>query len=264
MGGGRGEGRLGRGLGRLGPAPTSSPRPAPLRGVLRVKRRAGRAGLHLRCTKAERGRDGAGGLAGAQNWPRVLSARRSKPHLDPNPAWDPDSDPARPGPRPRPPGRWTTPTSIRTTRAWRPWRRPPTATSAPAASPAASSTVPCDPPSPRPGLPAPRSAPPTARLALYGTISLRLTRQVSPAPVQPSLQILRHPQPLPTRQVVATVPYSRHNLCPSQILQLPAGPTASGVRRGSLGRVEPHPLILPVPLSRCCIPIPCSSGQGNK
>lgn len=261
---GGGSGRLGAGSWPSRPRPDELAPPRPLRGVLRVKRRAGRAGLHLRCTKAERGRDGAGGLAGAQNWPRVLSAWRSKPHRDPNPAWDPDSDPARPGPRPRPPGRWTTPTSIRTTRAWRPWRRPPTATSAPAASPAASSTVPCDPPSPRPGLPAPRSAPPTARLVLYGTISLRPTRQVSPALVQTSLQILRYPQPLPIRQVVATGLHSRHNLCPSQILQLPAGPTASRVRGGSLGRVEPHPLILPVPLSRCCIPILCSSGQGNK
>lgn len=59
-------------------------------------------------------------------------------------------------------------------------------------------------------------------------------------------------------------PPQPHNLCPSQILQLPAGPTASRVRGGSLGRVEPHPLILPVPLSRRCIPILCSSGQGNK
>lgn len=171
--------------------------PRPLRGVLSVKRRAGPAGLHLLCTRVKCCRDGAGELAGAQSRPRVLGARRSNPHPDPHPAGDPDPDPARPGPRPRPPGRWTTPTSIRTTRAWRPWRRPPTATSAPAASPAASNTAPCDPPFPRLVRPAPRSAPPTARSALYGTTSPRLTRQVSPDPAQSSLQILRKPQPLP-------------------------------------------------------------------
>ena len=69
-----GSGRLGAGSWSSRPRLDELAPPHPLRGVLRVKRRAGRAGLHLRCTKAERGRDGAGGLAGAQNWPRVLSA----------------------------------------------------------------------------------------------------------------------------------------------------------------------------------------------
>lgn len=189
-----GEGGLGRGLGGSGPAPKSSPRP--LSGVLRVKRRAGREGLHLLCTRVDRGRDGAGGLAGAQSQSRVLGAWPSNPHSGSHLARDLDPDPARPGPRPRPPGRWTTPTSIRTTRAWRPWRRPPTATSAPAASPEASNTAPCGPRSPRLARPAPRSAPPTARLALYAITSPRPTQQVSPSLAQSSLQILRNPQSL--------------------------------------------------------------------
>lgn len=185
------------GSGLLRPRPKELAPPHPLHGVLRVKRRAGRAKLLLRRTRAERGHDGAGGLAGAQSQPWVLGAWRSNPYSDLHLARDLNPDPARPGPRPRLPGRWTTPTSIRTTRAWRPWRRPPTATSAPAASPEASNTAPCGPPSPRPGRPARRSAPPTARLALYATTSPRPTRQVSPAPSQSSLQMLRNLHPLP-------------------------------------------------------------------
>lgn len=76
--------------------------PRPLRGVLSVKRRAGPAGLHLLCTRAKGGRDGAGGLTGAQSRPRVLGARRPNSHPDPHPARDPDPDPTRPGPAPDP------------------------------------------------------------------------------------------------------------------------------------------------------------------
>jgi hypothetical protein len=151
----------------------------------------------LRYTRAECGRDGAGGLSGAQSRSRVLRAWRSNLHPDLRPARDPDPNPAQPGPRPRPPGRWTTPTSIRTTRAWRPWKRPPTATSAPAASLAASNTAPCGLPSPQRGRLAPRSAPPTARLAPYATTSPRPTRQVSAVPTPPTPQILRDPSALP-------------------------------------------------------------------
>lgn len=91
-----GRGQLGRGLGRLGPAPRSSLRP--LGGVLRVKRHAGRAGLHLRCTRVERGHDGAGGLAGVESRTRGLGAWHSNSHPDPHPARDPDPDLAWPGP----------------------------------------------------------------------------------------------------------------------------------------------------------------------
>lgn len=178
-------------------APPRGARPAPSAGSCALK--DARAERRRTCagpgwSAAATGRaDSRAFRAGLE--PSAPGAR--SPHPDPHLARDPDPDPARPGPRPRTPGRWTTPTSIRTTRAWRPWRRPPTATSAPAASPAASSTARSGPPSPRPGRPAPRSAPLTARLALSATTSPRPTRQVSPAPAQSSLQIRRNPQPLP-------------------------------------------------------------------
>ena len=95
---------LGVGPGRPRPRPTELAPPRPLRGVLSVKRRAGPVWLHLHCTRAEGGRDGAGGLAGAQSRPRVLGARRSNPYPDPHPARDPDPNPnpTRPGPAPDP------------------------------------------------------------------------------------------------------------------------------------------------------------------
>lgn len=187
-----------------GPAPRISLRPAPSAGSCALK--GARAEPGCTCVALERN-----GAATGRAYSQALRAALGPPRLalepypDPHSARDPNPDPARPSPRPRPPGRWTTPTSIRTTRAWRPWRRPPTATSAPAASRAASNTAPCGPPSLQPGRPAPRSAPPTARLALYATTSPHPTRQVSPAPAQLSFQILQNPSPFLIRQVIATV-----------------------------------------------------------
>lgn len=90
-------GGWGWGLGCPGPAPRSSPRP--LRGVLNIKRSAGLARQHLLCIGAERGRDGAGGLVGAPNRPRVLRTWRSNPYhtTPPRPG---TSTPTRPGPAP--------------------------------------------------------------------------------------------------------------------------------------------------------------------
>ncbi|KAF7476600.1 Hypothetical predicted protein [Marmota monax] len=161
------------------PRPAELAPPCPLRGVLRVKRRAdppAALALHPGTVRPRRG----GRALSSQSRPPVLGVWRSNLHPDLHLARDPDPDPARPPPPP-PPGPWTTPTSIRTTRAWRPWRRPPTATSAPAASPAASSTAPCGLPSPQRGHLAPRSAPPTARLAPYATTSPRPIRQTPPS-----------------------------------------------------------------------------------
>lgn len=175
----------------------------------------------------------------------------------------PRPDPAGPAPAPAPSGRWTTPTSIRTTRAWRPWRRPPTATSAPAASLAASNTVPCGLPSPPQGHLAPRSAPPTVRLAPYATTSPRPTRQVSAVPSQPYPQI---PQNL------HSLPYSASgcDCTPTNRLQSMSLARSfqctlrTPVIEEFLGRDEPHPLVPPVPLSPSQIPTLCLSDQRNR
>lgn len=193
-----GPGWLGAGSGPLRPRPAELAPPRPLRGVLRVKRRAG--WRHCTCVASGQsaGRDGAGGLSGVQSGSQVLCAWSSNLHPELHLARDPDPNQTRPGPAPAPApsGRWTTPTSIRTIRAWRPWRRPPTVTSAPAASLEASNTVPCGLPSLPRGHLAPRSAPPTVRLAPYATTSPHPTRQVSAVPSQPYLQTRWNPNSL--------------------------------------------------------------------
>lgn len=91
--GGGGSGRRGRGLGHLDHAPAELAPPRPLRGVLRVKRRAARPGLHF-ALHPGRVRPRRGGLT---LW-------RSEPASGP---WRlaleaPSRTPPGPGPRPRP------------------------------------------------------------------------------------------------------------------------------------------------------------------
>lgn len=97
-----GRGQLGRGLGRLGPAPRSSPRP--LGGVLRVKRHAGRAGCTCAApgwSAAATGRAGSrafrAGLGSSAPSARTPIPTRTRPGT-PTPTW--------PGPAPvlAPPG----------------------------------------------------------------------------------------------------------------------------------------------------------------
>lgn len=92
------------GSGLLRPRPKELAPPHPLHGVLRVKRRAGRAKLLLRRTRAERGHDGAGGLAGAQSQPWVLGCLALEPPFRPAPGPGPQPRPGPARPPPSPPG----------------------------------------------------------------------------------------------------------------------------------------------------------------
>lgn len=99
-----GPGRLGAGSRPLRPRPAEFASPRPLLGVLRVKRRAGWPYCTCVAPGQSAGRDGAGGLSGAQSGSQVLCAWSSNPPFRTLPNPGPRPRPGRPGPRPRPLG----------------------------------------------------------------------------------------------------------------------------------------------------------------